>query len=112
MSASMRSFISKRPYYRFQTTAANDGIASPVAVLKGRMIDQKLRAIPSMTLIGIDIAAYTKHKAGIGIHNINYTALKDWSWQLSEGKMRCMVLHINVLKFFRCFNENSIILLL
>ncbi|WP_230688576.1 iron-containing alcohol dehydrogenase, partial [Streptococcus pneumoniae] len=53
------SFISKRPYLSIPTTAANDGIASPVAVLK-RQDDRPKSlgaAIPSMTLIDIDVIA-------------------------------------------------------
>ena len=85
------SFISKRPYLSIPTTAANDGIASPVAVLK-RQDDRPKSlgaAIPSMTLIDIDVIAsgpIQNIKAGIGDTISNYTALKDWELAVERGK--------------------------
>ncbi|HEV6386929.1 TPA: iron-containing alcohol dehydrogenase family protein [Streptococcus pneumoniae] len=85
------SYISKRPYLSIPTTAANDGIASPVAVLK-RQDDRPKSlgaAIPSMTLIDIDVIAsgpIQNIKAGIGDTISNYTALKDWELAVSRGK--------------------------
>lgn len=85
------AFISKRPYLSIPTTAANDGIASPVAVLKrqdGR--PKSLGAVvPSMTLIDIDVIAsgpVQNIKAGIGDTISNYTALKDWELAVKRGK--------------------------
>ena len=51
------SYISKTPYLAIPTTAANDGIVSPIAVLKRQ--DGKPKslgaAVPSMVLIDTDV---------------------------------------------------------
>lgn len=85
------SYISKTPYLAIPTTAANDGIVSPIAVLKRQ--DGKPKslgaAVPSMVLIDTDViikGPVENIKAGIGDTISNYTALLDWKNAVSKGK--------------------------
>ena len=85
------SFISKVPLLSIATTVSNDGIASPIAVLKRQ--DQKPKSLgcatPTMLLVDTDIIATAPQaliKAGIGDTISNYTALKDWDLAVSRGK--------------------------
>lgn len=85
------SFISKIPLLSIATTVSNDGIASPIAVLKRQ--DQKPKSLgcatPTMLLVDTDIIATAPPaliKAGIGDTISNYTALKDWDLAVSRGK--------------------------
>lgn len=85
------SYISKRPYLSIPTTAANDGLASPIAVLKRK--DDKPKSlgasIPSMILIDTEIimnGPIQNIKAGIGDTISNYMALLDWDYAVSKGK--------------------------
>lgn len=85
------AFISKRPYLSIPTTAANDGMVSPIAVLKKK--DDKPKslgsAMPSMVLIDSEIIAngpLQNIKAGIGDTISNYMALLDWDFAVSRNK--------------------------
>lgn len=85
------AFVSKIPYLAIPTTAANDGLASPVAVLKRQDgIPKSLGAVmPTMTLIDTEIIAsgpIQNIKAGIGDTISNYMALKDWELAVSRGR--------------------------
>ena len=85
------AYISKRPYLAIPTTAANDGLVSPIAVLKRQ--DGKPKSLgasmPSMVIIDIEIIANGPIKniqAGIGDTISNYMALLDWDLAASRGK--------------------------
>ncbi len=85
------SYISKKPLLSIPTTMANDGIASPIAVLKRK--DNKPKSLgcapPSMLLIDTDLiinGPIELIKAGIGDTISNYTALLDWSFACERGK--------------------------
>ncbi len=83
--------ISKKPYLSIPTTAANDGMVSPIAVLMkedGRPMSLGA-SMPTMTLIDIDVVAsgpLATIKAGIGDTISNYMALKDWELAVERGK--------------------------
>lgn len=84
------SYISKCPYLAIPTTVSNDGIASPIAVLKRQ--DDKPKSlgakIPSMILLDTEIVIngpIENIKAGIGDTISNYTALLDWDFAVSKG---------------------------
>jgi len=83
--------ISKIPYLAIPTTAANDGLVSPIAVLKRQ--DGKPKSLgasmPTMVIIDTDIIAkgpIQNIKAGIGDTISNYMALLDWELAASKGK--------------------------
>lgn len=85
------AYISKIPYLSIPTTAANDGIASPIAVLKRK--DDKPKslgcAMASMILVDTEIVASGPSqliKAGIGDTISNYMALQDWNFAVRQGK--------------------------
>ena len=85
------AYISKTPYLSIPTTAANDGLSSPIAVLKRK--DDKPKslgaAMPAMVLIDTEVIAkgpIQNIKAGIGDTISNYTALLDWKFAVSKGK--------------------------
>lgn len=85
------AYISKTPYLSIPTTAANDGLASPIAVLKRK--DDKPKslgsAMPAMVLIDTEVIAkgpIQNIKAGIGDTISNYMALLDWKFAVSKGK--------------------------
>lgn len=85
------AYISKTPYLALPTTAANDGLVSPIAVLKRQDgVPKSLgAAMPRMALIDTSIIAYgpiQNIKAGIGDTISNYMALKDWDFAVSRGK--------------------------
>ena len=85
------AFMSKASYLSIPTTAANDGLCSPVAVLMRQdQIPRSLSAaMPDMLLIDIDIIAngpIQNIKAGIGDTLSNYTALADWELAVERGK--------------------------
>ncbi len=77
------SFVSKKNLFSVPTTLANDGLCSPIAVLKmkngfTKSIGTKL---PLALFIDIDIikdAPIELIKAGIGDILSNYTAIYDW----------------------------------
>lgn len=85
------AYISKIPYLAIPTTAANDGLVSPIAVLKRQ--DGKPKslgaAMPTMVLIdtSIILKGPIEHiKAGIGDTISNYMALLDWELAALRGK--------------------------
>lgn len=84
------AYISKTPYLSIPTTAANDGLVSPIAVLKRQ--DDLPKSLgctmPSMVLIDTEIIAngpIENIKAGIGDTISNYMALKDWDFAVDKG---------------------------
>ncbi len=85
------AYVSKKPYLSIPTTAANDGMVSPIAVLKRQ--DEKPKslgcAMPTMILVDTDViqsGPIQNIKAGIGDTISNYMALKDWEFAVSRGK--------------------------
>lgn len=85
------AYISKRPMISIPTTLANDGIASPIAVLKRE--DNKPQSlgcsIPKFLLLDIDLILKSPIeliKAGIGDTISNYMALKDWMFAVERKK--------------------------
>lgn len=85
------AYISKTPFLSIPTTMANDGIASPIAVLKRK--DDKPKslgcAVPSMLLIDTSIILESPIqfvKAGIGDTISNYMSLLDWEFACSRKK--------------------------
>lgn len=85
------SYISKKPLLSIVTSMANDGIASPIAVLKRK--DDKPKslgcAMPSMLILDtriIESCPKELIKAGIGDTISNYMALLDWDFAVSRGK--------------------------
>lgn len=85
------AYVSKRPYLAIPTTAANDGMISPIAVLKRN--DGKPKSLgcasPKMVLIDTDViqqGPIQNIKAGIGDTISNYMALKDWDLAVLRGK--------------------------
>lgn len=85
------AYISKIPLLSIATTTANDGIASPIAVLKRR--DGKPKslgcAVPSMLIVDTDVilrGPIELIKAGIGDTLSNYSALLDWELAVERGK--------------------------
>lgn len=85
------AFISKKPFLSIPTNIANDGIASPIAVLKRK--DDKPKSLgaksPEMLIIDTDIIAESPvHciKAGIGDTISNYMALLDWKLACDRQK--------------------------
>jgi len=85
------SYISKKPLLSIPTTMANDGIASPIAVLKRK--DDKPKSLgcatPKMLLLDTDLILKGPSaliKAGIGDTISNYMALKDWDFACSKDK--------------------------
>ena len=85
------AYISKIPFLSIPTTAANDGLVSPIAVLKRQ--DDKPKSLgcrmASMILIDIDIITNGPQqliKAGIGDTISNYMALKDWNLACQRGR--------------------------
>lgn len=85
------SYISKRPFLSIPTTVANDGIASPIAVLKRK--DGKPKSLgcfsPQILLVDTEIVANSPIelvKAGIGDTISNYMALLDWEFAVRHGK--------------------------
>ena len=85
------AYIAKTSLLSIPTTAANDGLASPVAVLK-RQDDRPKSlgcAMPSMLLIDLDVIAAGPSqliKAGIGDTISNYMALQDWKLACDRGQ--------------------------
>lgn len=87
------AFVSKTPYLSIPTTAANDGLCSPIAVLKRQ--DEKPKslgaAMPTMVLIDTEVIAngpIQNIKAGIGDTISNYMALWTGSLRYPEEGMR------------------------
>lgn len=85
------AYVSKTPYLAIPTTVANDGLVSPIAVLKRQdNLPKSLgAAMPSMALIDTAVVAagpVQNIKAGIGDTISNYMALKDWEFAVSRNK--------------------------
>lgn len=85
------AYISKTPLLSIATTTANDGIASPIAVLKRR--DGKPKSLgcsmPSMLIVDTEVirqGPIQLIKAGIGDTLSNYSALLDWELAVERGK--------------------------
>ncbi|MCD7741490.1 MAG: iron-containing alcohol dehydrogenase family protein [Ruminococcus sp.] len=85
------AYVSKTPFLSIPTTMANDGIASPIAVLKRQ--DEKPKslgcAVPTMLILDTDLVMSSPIqliKAGIGDTISNYMALLDWEFACSRGK--------------------------
>ncbi len=85
------AYVSKCPILAIPTTMANDGIASPIAVLKRQ--DNKPKslgcAIPTMLLVDTQLimdSPIELIKAGIGDTISNYMALKDWEFACEKGR--------------------------
>lgn len=85
------AYISKRPILSLPTTIANDGIASPIAVLKGT--DNRPMSlgcsVPTMLLLDTQIIQDCPLElihAGIGDTISNYMALLDWELACSRGR--------------------------
>ena len=83
--AKYASYISKVPFISIPTTVANDGLSSPIAVLKKS--DGKVKSLgcemPKALILDIDFIKSSPIeliKAGIGDTISNYMALKDWSY--------------------------------
>lgn len=85
------AFIAKVPLLNIPTTTANDGIASPIAVLKRRNGKPKSLgcAVPDMVLIDTDVIMSGPEqliRAGIGDTISNYMALQDWDFAVKRGR--------------------------
>ena len=83
--------ISKKPFLSIPTTMANDGICSPIAVLKRQ--DNKPKSLgckmPSMLLLDTELILKGPEaliKAGIGDTISNYSALLDWKFACDRNK--------------------------
>ena len=84
------AFISKVPFLSIPTTLANDGIASPIAVLKSQ--DGRPKSLgcvpPAMLLLDTELILKCPPqliKAGIGDTISNYMALLDWNLACARG---------------------------
>lgn len=92
-TAKYASYVSKKKYVAIPTTLSNDGVASPIAVLKtfeGRAKSFGCKS-PEGIIIDTNIiknAPNTLLMAGIGDTVSNYTALFDWKLE-SEHKGIC-----------------------
>ena len=85
------AYIAKRPLLSIPTTISNDGIASPIAVLKRE--DGKPMSLgcqmPSMMVLDTEILLHSPKvliQAGIGDTISNYMALRDWKLACRRGK--------------------------
>lgn len=85
------SHISKKPFLSIPTTMANDGICSPIAVLKRQ--DDKPKSLgckmPTMLILDTELilnGPVALIKAGIGDTISNYSALLDWKFACEKGK--------------------------
>jgi len=85
------SHMTKRKYISIPTIVSNDGVASPIAVLKHENGRPKSlgSTMPYMIIIDTNIILQSPVKyihAGIGDTLSNYTALKDWDTAVQRGK--------------------------
>lgn len=85
------AYIAKIPFLSIPTTAANDGLSSPIAVLKRQ--DNKVKslgcAMADMVIVDTDIiynGPLELIKAGIGDTISNYNALIDWKLACTRNK--------------------------
>ncbi|MFA7561672.1 MAG: iron-containing alcohol dehydrogenase family protein [Candidatus Izemoplasmatales bacterium] len=82
-TAKYASYVSERPYIALPTTLSNDGVASPISVLKVSETERRSFLCSSPDGIIVDTcfiinAPKTLLTAGIGDIISNYTALYDW----------------------------------
>lgn len=85
------AYIAKVPFLSIPTTLANDGVASPIAVLKRKDdLPKSLGcAMPDMLILDIEIVMQGPIeliKAGIGDTISNYMSLLDWEYACSKNK--------------------------
>lgn len=85
------SYITKVPFLSVATTIANDGLASPIAVLKRKDgLPKSLGcAMPSMLIVDTQLiqdSPVQLLKAGIGDTISNYMALLDWEFAVERGR--------------------------
>ena len=85
------AYIAKKPLLSVPTTMANDGISSPIAVLKRQ--DNKPKSLgcsmPTMLLLDTNLildSPVDLIKAGIGDTISNHMALLDWKFACSKGQ--------------------------
>lgn len=85
------TYIAKKPFVSIPTTMANDGIVSPIAVLKRQ--DKKTKSLgcaaPTILLVDTKLimdGSIQLIKSGIGYTTANYMALKDWTFAVERGK--------------------------
>lgn len=85
------AYVSKTPFISIPTTMANDGLASPIAVLKRK--DNKPKSLgcsmPAILIIDTDLISkgpVELIKAGIGDTISNYTALLDWEFSCERER--------------------------
>ena len=83
------AYVSKRPFISIPTTMANDGIASPIAVLKRKDGKPKSLGCVKPSIIIIDTVLIKNSpiqfiKAGIGDTISNHMALMDWDFACSR----------------------------
>lgn len=85
------AYLSKIPFLSLPTTAANDGVASPIAVLKRQDGKPKSLGAKVADMLIVDTEIIFKGpqqliKAGIGDTISNYTALLDWELACDRNK--------------------------
>lgn len=85
------AFIANKPFLSIPTTMANDGIASPISVLKRQddMPKSLMCAAPTILLVDTKLimdGPIKLIKAGIGDTISNYMALKDWTFAVEKGR--------------------------
>lgn len=85
------SFASKKNFFSIPTTLANDGVCSPIAVLKMKNGFTKSIGTKLPSALFIDIAIIKEApiklvKAGIGDVLSNYTAIYDWKLAEKHNK--------------------------
>lgn len=89
--AKYAAYIAKRPFCSIPTTVANDGLASPIAVLKRKDgLPKSLGCnMPRCTFLDLDVVRsgpLELIRAGIGDTISNYTALADWELACGRGR--------------------------
>lgn len=87
------AYVSKKRYISIPTVLSNDGIASPIAVLKigGGRVKSFGCKIPDGIVIDINViknAPIDLLKAGIGDVLSNFTALYDWELSFKNGRAK------------------------
>lgn len=85
------AYISKKPLISVPTTISNDGIASPISVLKSKSGITKSLGCRKPNIILIDTKVIINSpikliQAGIGDTISNYMALKDWKFAYEKKK--------------------------
>ena len=85
------AYIAKKPFISIPTTMANDGIASPIAVLKREDNRPKSLGCRMPYIIIVDTSLIMSSpvnliRAGIGDTISNYMALMDWKFACENNK--------------------------